>query len=95
MAGLDRLKERELNEARLRKVNERKAIATELGLWLPVFAIARCLKNARVSMVMLGAGKVPLLKENMKAAEAQDLLTPEVLAQVEGTRAGEKLSTWT
>ncbi|HMQ75168.1 MAG TPA: aldo/keto reductase [Flavobacteriales bacterium] len=94
MAGLEWLKERELNEARLKKVNELKAIAQELGLSLPVFAVAWCLKNPRVSTVMLGASKVPQLEENLKAVEAQDLLTPEVLAKVEATLAGEKLSTW-
>ena len=94
MAGLEWLKERELNEARLKKVNELKAIAQELGLSLPVFAIAWCLKNPRVSTVMLGASKVPQLEENLKAVDAQDLLTPEVLARVQGVLAGEKLSTW-
>ena len=43
---------------------------------------------------MLGASKVPQLEENLKAVDAQDLLTPEVLARVQGVLAGEKLSTW-
>jgi voltage-dependent potassium channel beta subunit len=94
MAGLEWLKERELNEARLRKVNELKAIAQDLSLSLPVFAIAWCLKNPRVSTVMLGASKVAQLEENLKAIDAQDLLTPEVMARVEQALAGEKLSTW-
>ncbi|MBK9274938.1 MAG: aldo/keto reductase [Flavobacteriales bacterium] len=94
MAGLEWLKERELNEARLKKVNELKAIAQELGLSLPVFAIAWCLKNPRVSTVMLGASKVAQLEENLKAVDAQDLLTPEVMARVEQVLAGQKLSTW-
>jgi len=94
MEGLDWLRERELNEVRLKKVNELKAIAGELGLSLPVFAIAWCLKNPRVSTVMLGASKVAQLEENLKAVDAQDLLTPEVLTKVEGILAGEKLSTW-
>jgi voltage-dependent potassium channel beta subunit len=94
MEGLDWLRERELNEARLKKVNELKALASDLGLSLPVFAIAWCLKNPRVSTVMLGASKVAQLEENLKAVDAQDLLTPEVLAKVEGTLAGAQLSTW-
>jgi voltage-dependent potassium channel beta subunit len=94
MEGLDWLRERELNETRLKKVNELKALASDLGLSLPVFAIAWCLKNPRVSTVMLGASKVAQLEENLKAVDAQDLLTTEVLAKVEGTLAGEKLSTW-
>ncbi len=94
MAGLEWLKERELNEARLRKVDELKAIAQGLGLSLPVFAIAWCLRNPRVSTVMLGASKVTQLEENLKAVDAQDLLTPEVMARVEQALAGAQLSTW-
>ena len=94
MAGLEWLKERELNEARLKKVEELKVIAQELGLSLPVFAIAWCLKNPRVSTVMLGASKVTQLEENLKAVEAQDLFTPEVMKRVEQALAGAKLSTW-
>ena len=94
MAGLEWLKERELNEARLNKVEELKSIAADLGLSLPVFAIAWCLKNTRVSTVMLGASRTGQLEENLKAVDAQDTLTPEVMARVEKTLAGEKLSTW-
>ncbi len=91
-AGLDWLRERELTEARLRKVDELKAIAEELGLSLPVFAIAWCLRNPRVSSVILGASRPAQLEENIKAVEAQDLLTDAVLARVERTLAGERLS---
>ncbi len=94
MAGLEWLKERELNEARLKKVEELKAIAKELDLSLPVFAIAWCLKNPRVSTVMLGASKTGQLEENLMAVDAQDTLTPEVMTRVEKVLAGEKLSTW-
>lgn len=94
MAGLEWLKERELNEARLKKVDELKALGKELDLPLPVFAIAWCLKNPRVSTVMLGASKTGQLEENLKAIEAQEKLTPEVMARVEKVLAGERLSTW-
>lgn len=94
MAGLEWLKERELNEARLKKVDELKAIAAALGLSLPVFAIAWCLKSPRVSTVMLGASKTSQLEENLKAVDAQDTLTPEVMAHVEKVLGGAKLSTW-
>ena len=93
-AGLDWLRERELTEARLKKVEELKTIAADLGMSLPVFAIAWCLKNPRVSTVILGASKVAQLEENLKAVEAQDLLTTEVMAHGEKLVAGEKLSTW-
>jgi voltage-dependent potassium channel beta subunit len=93
-AGLDWLRERELTEARLKKVEEVKEVAGSIGLSLPVFAIAWCLKNPRVSTVILGATKVHQLEENLKAVEAQDLMTPEVMARMEKTLAGQRLSTW-
>ena len=61
---------------------------------LPVFAIAWCLKNPRVSTVILGASKTTQLEENLKAVEAQDVLIPAVMSSVENVLAGEKLSTW-
>ena len=93
-AGLDWLRERELTAARLKKVDELKAIATDLGLSLPVFAIAWCLKNPRVSTVILGASKTSQLEENIRAVEAQDQLTADVMARVDQVLAGERLSTW-
>lgn len=93
-AGLDWLRERELTEARLKKVDELKVIAASLDMSLPVFAIAWCLKNPHVSTVILGASKVAQLEENLKAVEAQDQLTAEVMARVEKVIAGEGLSTW-
>ena len=87
-AGLDWLRERELTEARLKKVDELKMIATELGLSLPVLAIAWCLKNPRVSTVILGASKVPQLEENLTAIEAQDLFTEDVMAHIEARIKG-------
>jgi aryl-alcohol dehydrogenase-like predicted oxidoreductase len=83
MEGLDWLRERELTEARLRKVDQLKTIAQGLDLSLPVMALAWCLKNPRVSTVILGASKEAQLKENLGAVEAQDKLTPAVLAKIE------------
>lgn len=93
-AGLDWLRERELTAARLKKVGELKEIASDLGLSLPVFAIAWCLKNPRVSTVILGASKVAQLEENLKAVDAQDKLSEEVMARIDRVLGGTRLSTW-
>lgn len=82
MEGLDWLRERELTEARLKKVDKLKAIAEGLDLPLPVFALAWCLKNPRVSTVILGASKEAQLKQNLGAVEAQDKLSPAVMNKV-------------
>ncbi len=92
--GLDWLRERELNAARLSAVEKLKPIAAELGLSLPVFAIAWCLKNPRVSTVILGASKTAQLEENLKAVDAQDLLDEAVMRRTESALAGGGLSTW-
>ncbi len=83
MEGLDWLRERELTEARLKKVDKLKTVAEGLDLSLPVMALAWCLKNPNVSTVILGASKEAQLKENLGAVEAQDKLTPAVLAKIE------------
>jgi voltage-dependent potassium channel beta subunit len=83
MEGLDWLRERELTEARLKKVDKLKAIAEKLDLSLPVMALAWCLKNPNVSTVILGASKEAQLKENLGAVEAQDLLTTAVMEKIE------------
>lgn len=83
MAGLDWLRERELTEARVKKVKEVKEVADGLGLSLPVFAIAWCLRNPVVSTVILGASRTAQLEENLKAVDAQDTITPEVLAKID------------
>ncbi|MBK8498432.1 MAG: aldo/keto reductase [Flavobacteriales bacterium] len=85
MAGLEWLKERELTAQRMAKVKELKEVAEELGLSLPVFAIAWCLRNPHVSTVILGASKTAQLEENLKAVDAQDRFTTEVMDRVEKT----------
>ena len=64
------------------KIDALAKIAKDLGLSLPVFAIAWCLKNPNVSTVILGASKVTQLTENLQAVEAQKKLTPEIVDQV-------------
>ena len=82
MEGLDWLRERELTEARLKKVDKLKVIAEKLDLSLPVMSLAWCLKNPNVSTVILGASKEAQLKENLGAVEAQDKLTAAVMEKI-------------
>ena len=62
--------------------------AKEFDVSLPVLAIAWCLKNPRVSTVILGASKVPQLEENLTAIEAQDLFSEDVMAHIEARIKG-------
>lgn len=83
MEGLEWLKDRTLAEANLMRVKKLTGFAKELGVSMPVLAVAWCLKNPNVSTVILGASKSAQLTENMKALEAQKLLTPEVMSKIE------------
>jgi voltage-dependent potassium channel beta subunit len=82
MQGLDWLRDREITEDRLAKVQRLIPIAEELGVSMPVMALAWCLKNPNVSTVILGASKEQQLKENLGAIDAQDKLTAEVMARI-------------
>ncbi|WKZ58543.1 MAG: aldo/keto reductase [Cyclobacteriaceae bacterium] len=81
--GMDWLKESALQEEKLEKSRKLTAFAKELGVSLPVLAIAWCLKNQQVSTVILGASKKAQLQENFNALEAQQLLTDEVMNKIE------------
>ena len=82
MQGLEWLRDRELNQERLNKVKELSGIASEIGLSMPVMALAWCLKDPNVSTVILGASKVEQLQQNLEAVEAQDQLTPDIMARI-------------
>lgn len=81
--GLDWLKDRTLAEANLQRARQLAGLASQLGLSLPVLAIAWCLKNPDVSTVILGASKVAQLLENFNALEAQRALTVEVMDKID------------
>lgn len=68
--GMDWLKESALQEEKLEKSRKLTAFAKELGVSLPVLAIAWCLKNQHVSTVILGASKKAQLQENFNALDA-------------------------
>lgn len=81
--GLDWLKDKMLVKENLKRVEKLEKIAKEIGLSMPVMAVAWCLKNSNVSTVMLGASKTSQLKENFKAIAAKDKLTTDVMEAIE------------
>lgn len=83
MEGLEWLRDRTLAEDRINTVRNLGKVADELGMSMPVMALAWCLKNPNVSTVILGASKVHHLEENLKAIEAAEKLTPEVMNKME------------
>lgn len=83
MEGLEWLKDRNLVKENLEKVRNLSNLAKEIGLSMPLLAIAWCLKNPNVSSVILGASKKEQLQENLKALEAKENLTPEIMTRIE------------
>ncbi|MCB0381294.1 MAG: aldo/keto reductase [Flavobacteriales bacterium] len=83
MEGMDWLKKSVLEKENIKKAEKLSVLAKELGMSLPVLAIAWCLKNQQVSTVILGASKTAQLKENFKAIAAKEKLTPDVMNAIE------------
>lgn len=72
-----------LQENWFNKVNQLTALAGDLGMSMPVLAVAWTLKNPNVSTTILGASKVSQLEENLKAGEAKNKLSPEIMDRIE------------
>ena len=67
----------------IEKVRQLMPIASDLGITIAQLALAWCLKNPNVSTVITGASKVAQVEENMKAFDAVEKLTPEVMDRIE------------
>jgi voltage-dependent potassium channel beta subunit len=83
LPGMDWLKDSTLAEKNIEKARKLAVLAKELGMSQAVLAIAWCLTNENVSTVILGASKVEQLKENLKALEAKEKLTEEIMDRIE------------
>jgi len=81
--GLEWLRDKNLTPERINVVKQLAGIAYELNIKLPVLSLAWCLKNKHVSTVILGASKEYQLLENLKAIDAQALLTDEMMFRID------------
>jgi voltage-dependent potassium channel beta subunit len=73
----------EEGKKQLEKVKKITKLATDIGTNITHLSIAWCLKNPNVSTVILGASKANQLKENLNAIAAKELLTEDVLKNIE------------
>ena len=71
------------NKTKLDKVARLGKIADELGVPMAQMALAWVLKNPNVSTVITGASKLKQLKQNLKALDVVDQLTPEVMEKID------------
>jgi len=81
--GFGWLKDRWIQDEKLKKVKQLTELAKQLNVSLAALAIAWTIKNPNVTTAILGATKVEQLQENLKALDALKVLTPEVLEQIE------------
>lgn len=77
------LKEKTLTPENLELASQLNDFIQGSDMTLSQFAIAWCLHNPHVSSVILGATQLSQLKENMKALEHLQLLTPSLIEKLE------------
>lgn len=83
LPGYEWLRPHVLKPERIEKVKRLAPIAAELGITMAQMAIAWCIKNPNISTVITGASRVEQVHENLKALEAVEKLTPEVMQRIE------------
>jgi voltage-dependent potassium channel beta subunit len=72
-----------LTPERLDIVRVLEVVAADLGVTQAQLALAWILRRKEISSVITGATKISQLVDNLAAAEAVDLLTDDVLAQID------------
>ena len=75
--------ESEKGQNKIAKTAELASVAERIGVTMPKLALAWCLKNPNVSTVILGATRLEQLMENLGALEVVELLSDEVMDQIE------------
>lgn len=86
LEGYEWLRERFIDDeaiAGIRKVAQMIPIAEDIGATMAQFALAWTLKNKNVSTTITGASRVEQVKENMKALDFVEKLTPDIMERVE------------
>lgn len=83
LKGFDWLKERWLQEEKIKKLRSLVTLAKELGIPMASLAIAWTIKNPNVTTAILGATKKSQLEDNLKALDALPKLTAEVMDKIE------------
>ena len=64
------------------KIKKINLLAKKIGIKSSQLAILWCLKNKNVSSVILGASKLSQLKENLDSIKSYDLITDEILKEI-------------
>ncbi|NMB55387.1 MAG: aldo/keto reductase [Leptolinea sp.] len=82
LPGYEWLQDQLTNKDAITRVQKLQVIASGLGVTMAQLALAWCLKNPNVSSVITGASRVEQVRENMKALQALEKLTPEIMSKI-------------
>lgn len=77
------LKDKVIADDKIKKVKQLGELVKELGVSMASLSIGWCIKNPHVTSAILGATKKEQLLDNLKAVEAMQKLTPDILERIE------------
>ena len=83
LQGFDWLRDKWVMDDKVKRVKKLSELANKLGITTAALSIAWCIKNPHVSTAILGATKKTQLIDNLKALDAVEKLTPEVMNKIE------------
>ena len=83
ITGFDWLKDRWMKDSFLEKIKKLSSLADELGISVAQLSIAWCIKNPNVTTAILGASRKEQLIENLKALDAVEKLTEQVMKRID------------
>jgi len=83
LKGFEWLRNQLTDQQAIAKVKQLQVVADGLGVNMTLMALAWCLKNPNVSTVITGASRVSQVRENMKAIDVVEKLTPEVMEKID------------
>jgi len=83
ITGFEWLKDRWLQDEKLKKVKKLTELAKKLNVSLAALAIAWTIKNPHVTTAILGATKIEQLEENLKALDVANILTADIMEEIE------------
>lgn len=95
LSGFSWLQERELSEEKIQRVRKLTSVAEQLGISMATMALSWVLKNTNVTSAIVGATKENQLKENLKAVESYQKLTPEIMDTINAILDNQPVLTYT
>lgn len=83
LKGYEWLRSKFTDQQVLKKVQELGKLAQELGISLPHLALNWVIRNPNVSSAITGASRVEQVRDNMKALDVLDKVTPDVMTRID------------